>query len=200
MYSYMSKHADYLSNSNYSIQLSNWIRKIWMQLGIERWFAGGKNPHQIRIKQCIKVHCAVCECVCLSVCVCLRVFRKPGPCIEPGLPVGTMNATTPTLSPRPSSQRAFIWACTWVLQTGLNASVPQNKGAECPLEIHPAHQPLSEKKRQKMNQKIILLRSYTAEVIADTSQNRIKYSKENTNHVFWQFAQTPDSISDKAAC
>lgn len=47
-----------------------------------------------------------------SVCVC----EKPGPCIERGLPVGTMDATTPTPSPQPTSQRAFIWACTWVLQ------------------------------------------------------------------------------------
>lgn len=47
-----------------------------------------------------------------SVCVC----EKPGPCIERGLPVGTMDATTPTPSPQPTSQQAFIWACTWVLQ------------------------------------------------------------------------------------
>lgn len=47
-----------------------------------------------------------------AVCVC----EKPGPCIEHGLPVGTMDATTPTPSPQPTSQRAFIWACTWVLQ------------------------------------------------------------------------------------
>ena len=60
------------------------------------------------------------QCVCVCVCVCVWAYmcvcEKPGPCIEHRQPVGTMDATTPTPSPQPTSQRAFIWACTWVLQ------------------------------------------------------------------------------------
>lgn len=95
---------------NYSIKLSNWICKIWIQVGRGDDSKKKKKElhflfYQIKTKQCIGVQ-QQCVCVC----------EKPGPCIEHGLPVGTMDATTPTPSPQPTSQRAFIWACTWVLQ------------------------------------------------------------------------------------
>lgn len=101
----------YMPCCNYSIELSNWICKIWIQVGggDESKTEKKKELHFFLSDGDETVHwstTAVCVCVC----------EKPGPCIERGLPVGTMDATTPTPSPQPTSQRAFIWACTWVLQ------------------------------------------------------------------------------------
>lgn len=74
-----------------------------------------KKQKQIRIPLLVLLeNDKMVQWITTAVCVC--ECEKPGPCIERGLPVGTMDATTPTPSPQPTSQRAFIWACTWVLQ------------------------------------------------------------------------------------
>lgn len=112
----MSRHDDYL---HALLQLFHQAVKLDMNPGGERWWIREKKKkkREKRIRLLVvsdndnsasEHHGSVWVCVC--------VCEKPGPCIERGLPVGTMDATTPTPSPQPTSQRAFIWACTWVLQ------------------------------------------------------------------------------------
>lgn len=134
----MSRHDDYL---HAPLQLFHHAVKLDMQnmnLGGESWWFK-KKQKQIRIPLLVLLeNDKMVQWITTAVCVC--ECEKPGPCIERGLPVGTMDATTPTPSPsllpsgHSSGHAHGCYSSAW-----LNASVPQNKGAECPLKIHPVH-------------------------------------------------------------
>lgn len=178
----MSRHDDYL---HAPLQLFHHAVKLDMQnmnLGGESWWFK-KKQKQIRIPLLVLLeNDKMVQWITTAVCVC--ECEKPGPCIERGLPVGTMDATTPTPSPQPTSQRAFIWACTWVLQLCLAKRVcAPEQGSWVPSQNSPGtlaanpptflrQQPTRIKNKHSMNPIFFLTKS---------NNNKKRFSRINNS-------------------
>lgn len=113
---------------NYSIKLSNWICKIWIEEGKRQWFEE-KNKDALHVwsdkdktGQWSKTTTAACEC------------EKPGPALSTACQLAQWMPQPPLPAPSllpsgySSGHAHGCYSPAW-----LNASVPQNKGAECPL-------------------------------------------------------------------
>lgn len=118
----------YMPCCNYSIELSNWICKIWIQVGggDESKTEKKKELHFFLSDGDETVHWST-----TAVCVCVR---SQGPVLNAACQLAQWMPQPPLPAPsllpsgHSSGHAHGCYSPAW-----LNASVPQNKGAECPL-------------------------------------------------------------------